>query len=928
MSTTTGKSRKTSLEDLEKGPENTKKMPDPKILPTISAPTPMMVQYLEIKAANPDCLLFYRMGDFYELFFEDAEIASAALGITLTKRGKHQGADIAMCGVPYHASDQYLQRLIKGGHRVAVCEQTESPVEAKKRGAKSVVRREVVRLVTPGTLTEDNLLDAKQHNFLACLARIRAGNDMAIAWIDISTGEFSVTATDPARLPAELARLAPKEIIFPDSLFDESIISQALLESGSALAPQPASRFDSASGERALKEQFKVAALEAFGDFNRAEIAACGGLVEYILLTQVGKMPNIRPPKKFSNEHVMLIDVATRTNLELTKTLSGERKGSLLAVIDFTTTGPGARLLAEQLSSPLADAPRINARLDAVGFFQRSNTMREQVRTNLKSCPDLGRALARLSLERGSPRDLAAIAQGLESCHKLAKVLDSPEPLEESPKLVNGIAKILEASDQGLVDLLNSALDDELPGIIREGGFIRTGYSPELDENRKLRDETRKVIAGLQNSYIDKTNIKSLKIKHNNVLGYFVDVPAQHGSALMGAPLNEIFIHRQTLANAMRFSTTELAELESAIQAAAGKSIALEFEIFAQLVAAVNQQGEEISLRAAAIAGLDVFAGLAELAVIRRYNRPIIDDSLNFDIKDGRHPVVEAALNQAGESSFIANNCNLSGNADNNEKAIWLLTGPNMAGKSTFLRQNALIALLAQMGSFVPAEHAHIGIVDRLFSRVGAADDLARGRSTFMVEMVETATILNQASDRSLVILDEIGRGTATFDGLSIAWGCVEYLHEVNKCRALFATHFHELTALSAQLVRIGNATMKVREWKGDVVFLHEVGPGAADRSYGIQVARLAGLPPAVIERAGDVLAALEERRAQTEKTETIDDLPLFNAPRSNAFASQPATENAAIKRLTETLPDEMTPRQALDALYQLKALLDDGDKT
>ncbi len=891
---------------------------------TIAPPTPMMAQYLEIKAANPDCLLFYRMGDFYELFFDDAETASRALGITLTKRGKHRGADIAMCGVPYHASDQYLQKLIKLGHRVAVCEQTESPLEAKKRGPKSVVRREVVRLVTPGTLTEDNLLDARQHNFLACIARIKASNEMAVSWVDISTGEFSVTKTDAARLPAELARLSPKEIIFPDSLLSEATINEALLECGAALAPLPSSRFDSAVGERSLKQHFKVAALEAFGDFSRAEIAACGGLIEYILLTQVGKLPNIRPPKKLSSDHVMLIDAATRTNLELTKTLSGDRKGSLLATIDFTATGPGARLLAEQLSSPLADADRVNARLDAVGFFYRSNSIRENMRSELKNCPDIGRALARLTLERGSPRDLAAIAQGLESCQKLAAIVDTPEPLDERPALVGGIAAILADYDSQLVEQLRVALSDELPAITREGGFICSGFSASLDENRKLRDDSKQIIAGLQKQYADRSGIKSLKIKHNNVLGYFVDVPAQHGKALMEEPLNETFIHRQTLANAMRFTTTELGELEQKIQSAAGKAIAIELEIFTKLVKAVCDKADEISLRAAATAGLDVFAGLAELAVVRRYSRPVVDDTLAFEITAGRHPVVEAALKKTGESDFIANDCDLSGDTNTDTKSIWLMTGPNMAGKSTFLRQNALIALLAQTGSFVPADHAHIGVVDRLFSRVGAADDLARGRSTFMVEMVETATILNQASERSLVILDEIGRGTATFDGLSIAWGCVEYLHEVNKCRALFATHFHELTALSAKLPRIGNATMKVREWKGDVVFLHEVGPGAADRSYGIQVAKLAGLPNAVIERAGDVLAALEERRSQTETSDTIDDLPLFNSARPVSTDNRSGKQNAAVEKLATIFPDELTPREALEALYKLRALMDD----
>ncbi len=890
------------------------------------APTPMMVQYLAIKQAHPDCLLFYRMGDFYELFFEDAEIASQTLGITLTKRGKHGGNDIAMCGVPYHASDQYLERLIKAGHRVAICEQTESPAEAKKRGYKSVVNREVVRLVTPGTITEDNLLDAKQHNFLASLTRIKSSHEMALAWVDISTGEFFVTTTDIDRLSAELARLGPKEIVFPDSFLSDGEISTSLLECGGALAPLPASKFDSSSCERTLKDHFKVAALEAYGEFGRAEIAACGGLVDYILLTQVGKMPTLSAPVKLADDHAMLIDVATRTNLELVKTLSGSRKGSLLATIDYTVTGPGGRLLAEHLSGPLADAKRINERLDSVSYFFQAGNIRSNVRDVLKKCPDIGRALARLTLDRGTPRDLAAIAQGIITGKQIIAALNDTGALDILPDHILQIMDVLGKDDNGLSNKLNQALGDELPSLTRDGGYIRAGYSTELDENRQLRDESRKIIASLQTRYADEVQIKTLKIKHNNVLGYFVDVPAQHGKTLMEEPHNQTFVHRQTLANVMRFTSTELGELEQKIQSAASRAVAIELQIFGELVDAVSLVANDLSQRANAIARLDVFSGLGELASARNYTRPIIDTSLAFDITGGRHPVVEAALKASGESSFISNDCNLSGNEDDDEKAILLLTGPNMAGKSTFLRQNALIALLAQMGSFVPATRAHIGTLDRLFSRVGAADDLARGRSTFMVEMVETATILNQASERSLVILDEIGRGTATFDGLSIAWGCVEHLHEVNKCRSLFATHFHELTALSTKLARMGNATMKVREWKGDVVFLHEVGPGAADRSYGIQVAKLAGLPQAVTTRAAQVLAELEEQRSENSGKNTIDDLPLFNAPIPDAPISAAKIPSAALEALKEIFPDELTPKQALDVLYELKEKLQNDD--
>ncbi len=894
--------------------------------------TPMMAQYLTIKAEHTDCLLFYRMGDFYEMFFEDAVAASAALSITLTKRGKHSGEDIPMCGVPVHAADEYLQRLIRQGFRVAVCEQTEDPSEAKKRGSKSVVKRDVVRLVTPGTLTEDTLLDARRNNYLMAVARAGGGEAYAIAWVDISTGEFVTCETDLKTLAADFARLEPGEIVVPDSVLSDPETGHLWEGFGSALTPLPASRFDSTSGERRLKEFFGVAALEGFGEFSRADKAACGALLDYVSLTQVGNMPALRPPVREHSGAAMLIDAATRANLELTRTLAGARQGSLLSVIDRSVTGAGARCLADRLSGPLTDPDRINARLDAVGFFVESSQIRGDVRGLLRGAPDLMRSLARLSLGRGGPRDLASIGTGIALARRLVHAMGEEASIVAMPQDVGAMCDGLRSDDEGLVEQLAQTLEEELPAFARDGGFVRAGFSRELDEHRRLRDESRKVIAGLQAKYADQAGVKSLKIKHNNVLGYFVEVTAQHGPGLMAAPLNETFIHRQTMANAVRFTTTELGEIESRIAMAAERALAIELDIFQKLEADVVQRTRAITRIADGMAELDVATALAELARTERYVRPGVDGSTAFRVSQGRHPVVEAALTRTGEAEFVPNDCNLSGTGDADGEAdiaarLWLLTGPNMAGKSTFLRQNALIAVLAQMGSYVPAAAAEIGVVDRLFSRVGAADDLARGRSTFMVEMVETATILNQASSRSLVILDEIGRGTATFDGLSIAWACVEHLHEINASRALFATHFHELTALAERLDQLANATMKVKEWQGEVIFLHEVGPGAADRSYGIQVAKLAGLPPAVIERASAVLEALERGDRHRAGPDLADDLPLFSAARPhNPASSARGGPSAVEQRLTEALPDELTPKAALELLYELKGLLRDRD--
>ncbi|WP_245460487.1 MULTISPECIES: DNA mismatch repair protein MutS [unclassified Mesorhizobium] len=890
--------------------------------PTMGGVTPMMEQYIEIKAANPDSLLFYRMGDFYELFFDDAEKASQALGIVLTRRGKHQGHDIPMCGVPVHAADDYLQKLIAQGFRVAVCEQIEDPAEAKKRGSKSVVRRDVVRLVTPGTITEDKLLAPSESSFLMALGRVKGGNaasqgSFALAWIDISTGAFRVAETSAERLLADIFRVDPRELIVAEPVFHDAELRPVFDVLGRVANPQPPSLFDSASATGRIARFFEVATPDSFGTFSRAELSAISGAIAYVEKTQKAERPPLSRPEREENGSTLFIDPATRANLELLRTLSGSREGSLFKAIDRTVTGGGARLLADRLMAPLTDPALISARLDSVSFFRAEARLCQGLRTNLKSVADMPRALSRLALNRGGPRDLGALSAGFEAAGAIAALFATTALPAELAAALSAIHGVPEA----LARHLGEALDDELPLIRRDGGFVRSGYSAELDEMRALRDESRKVIAGLERSLIEETGIRSLKIRHNNVLGYYIEVTANHHSIMTGSDAAKArFIHRQTMANAMRFTTTELAELESKIANAADKALGIELATFDRLTAEVVSEADSIRAGAEALAVLDVSSALALLSESEGWCRPVVDSSLAFEIAGGRHPVVEQALRRSGEGPFVANDCDLSPENGAKAGAIWLLTGPNMGGKSTFLRQNALIAILAQTGSFVPAESAHIGVVDRLFSRVGASDDLARGRSTFMVEMVETAAILNQAGERALVILDEIGRGTATFDGLSIAWAAVEYLHEKNRCRAIFATHFHEMTALAGKLSRLSNVTMRVKEWEGDVVFLHEVGKGAADRSYGVQVARLAGLPEAVVARAKQVLHQLEEGEVSGKTNRLVDDLPLFSVAVKRE-APKPAKNDVLGEALGVINPDEMTPREALEALYRLKGL-------
>jgi DNA mismatch repair protein MutS len=865
--------------------------------------TPMMAQYLEIKARHPDALLFYRMGDFYEMFFDDAVAAAEALDIALTKRGFHDGKDIPMCGVPVHAAEGYLLNLIRKGFRVAIAEQLEDPAEAKKRGYKSVVRRDVVRLVTPGTLTEDALLEARRHNYLVAFAEVR--DEGALAWADISTGEMRVMGCPLVQLGPELARLAPREVLVSEAR--ERDFANLVSDIGAALTPMARGSFDSTAADRRLCALYGVGSLEAFGTFDRAEVAAMGALVAYLDLTQKGRLPLLRPPVRESAGGTVQIDAATRRNLEITAALSGGREGSLIAAVDRTVTAPGARLLERRLSAPSRDLGLIHARLQSVAFLLAQSRMREDLRADLRRVPDMDRALSRLALDRGGPRDMTAIRAGLTQARAIAgRLRDVPEVLEAAGMALRG--------HDHLIALLDAALVAEPPLLVRDGGFIAAGHDSDLDETRALRDEGRGVIAGMQADYAARAGVPGLKIKHNNVLGYFIEVTSTHAERMLAAPLSETFIHRQTTAGQVRFTTVPLSDLETRILNAGNHALEIEKAHFEALRMAIMEHAGPIGAAARALAEVDVAAGFADIAAEQDWCMPVVDDSRAFAVTGGRHPVVERALRRQGVGPFVANDCALT---DGGTPAIWLLTGPNMAGKSTFLRQNALIALLAQAGAFVPAKSAHIGVVSALFSRVGAADDLARGRSTFMVEMVETAAILNQADDRALVILDEIGRGTATYDGLSIAWATLEHLHDVNRCRALFATHYHEMTALAGKLTGVENATVTVKEWEGDVIFLHEVRKGAADRSYGVQVARLAGLPAVVVERAKVVLEALEAGDRGGRSQTLIDDLPLFRAA---PVVARPVKASAVEDHLRAIHPDELTPMEALRLIYALKA--------
>tara|TARA_B100000700_G_scaffold326657_1_gene438842 strand:- start:1876 stop:4572 length:2697 start_codon:yes stop_codon:yes gene_type:complete len=873
--------------------------------------SPMMAQYHSIKSEYNSSLLFFRMGDFYELFFDDAKIASDALAITLTQRGKYNGHPVPMCGVPVNSAEGYIAKLIKSGFRVAICEQVEDPTEAKKRGSRAVVKRDVVRLITPGTITEEALLDSHVANYLTSIYKDE--DDIAISWCDISTGNFFTTNITAEFIDSELTRIRPGEILISDDYYEEIQKSKILKDYLEIMNPQHETLFDHKKAQERICEVFNVSTIDSFGSFTKTELSAAGAIVEYLTITQKGQIPILSIPLNLDRASTMSIDASTRRSLELVESISGDSQSSLLHTIDFTVTGAGARALVERLNGPITDADEINNRLDSISWFVTNETATNSLRDIISNIADLQRALSRITVGRGGPRDLVSIRNGLSRIPEISSIFtDALLKPKTIPEEINRLLNDLGNHDD-LVNTLSQALTTNPPMTAAEGNFVKSGYDNRLDKLIFLRDEGRKFISQLGERYKDQTGISSLKIKYNNILGYFVEVSTGNIGKL-----GDLFIHRQTLANSVRFTTTELSDLEREISAAIDSVHLYEMEIFNSLIENTINKAGKISKAANALAGLDLTSGLAVLASENNYIRPIVDNSLSFDIRGGRHPVVEViGLNK---NDFISNDCNLG-----RDEHLWLLTGPNMAGKSTFLRQNAIIAVLAQMGSFVPAEHAHIGIIDKLFSRVGAADDLARGRSTFMVEMIETAAILNQATEMSLVILDEIGRGTATYDGLSIAWATVEHLHEVNHCRGLFATHFHELTRLSDKLQYLSCYTMRVKEWKGDVIFLHSVDKGSADRSYGIHVAQLAGLPYAVIERAREVLELVEQGNTGNKITQLTHDLPLFSASQEvNKNKKENFEDLDKLRQMIIDLnPDDLTPRDALELIYKLKLVND-----
>lgn len=864
-------------------------------------PTPMMEQYLALKQEAQGSLLFYRMGDFFELFFEDARAAAGILDIALTTRGEHGGQPVPMCGVPVHAAESYLARLIRAGQRVAIAEQVETPDEAKARAkregrpaSKALVKRDIVRLVTAGTLTEEALLNPRAANRIAALAEVRG--DIGIASCDISTGEMVLEQCAPEMLGAHLARIGASEVVVPEG-WDHG---------PEDAVDHPRAAFSSDNGTARLKSVHSVATLDGFGSFTRPMLAASGGLIDYLDHVGRGSLPLLLPPTARTGSAGMAMDEATRASLEILQTQQGGRNGSLIATVDRCATGAGSRLLAEDLSAPLTDRAQIEDRLAMVQFWRDRPIERAELRDALRSLPDIGRALGRVMAGRGSPRDLGQVRDGLAEASRIKERIcaqsDRPAPLDALVPTLGGHG--------ALVDHFSRALVSSPPTERASGGFIAEGYDAALDELRAISGNARRAIAAMEARYREETGIASLKIKHNGVLGYFIEVPSRHGDRLMEADSG--FTHRQTMKGAVRFNSVALHEEASRISEAGGRALAAEETHFEQLVGEVAASCEAIAATASALARLDVSAGNAERAAESDWARPELVDEPHLAITSGRHPVVEAALAKSGER-FVANDCELA--PDNR---LWLIGGPNMGGKSTFLRQNALIVLLAQAGCFVPAQSARIGLVDRLFSRVGASDNLARGRSTFMVEMVETAAILSQATPNSFVILDEVGRGTSTYDGLALAWAVVEAVHSRIACRCLFATHYHELSRLADSCEALSLHHVRAREWKGDLVLLHELAAGPADRSYGLAVAKLAGVPAGVVARAAQVLEKLEQARAETGGIAAgLGDLPLF------AAAQESEPEQTAEQRLAQSLAamdlDTLSPREALDLLYDLK---------
>lgn len=879
--------------------------------------TPMMQQYLDVKARYNDHLLFYRMGDFYELFYDDALTASRALDIVLTRRGKAEGNSVPMCGVPHHAYESYLNKLIKMGFRVAICDQLETPEEAKKRGGyKAVVKRDVIRVVTPGTLTEDNLLDASACNYLLAVNVNKAGK-LALAWCDISTGEIYYTATDKKDLASEVERIAPKEIILNEELLNNREFSEFVNTHRKILCSHAKSFFEADKSERKIKSAFGVTTTDSFGKIEKEEMGAIGALIEYLEITQVGKLPHLSFPKRNAENSFLEIDSASFNNLEIFK--SSEGGTSLFALLNQTSTNAGSRLLQKILARPLLNKKEIENRLNSVEFFMNNKDIANDVRETLKSIPDFERILSRIHLNRSNPRDIAVLRDGLQAALKLSEIFTfaNNQPPAELKENVNNIGNF-----DSLIKLLSEAIEEFPPIALNEGGFIKAGFNAKLDDYRNIRQNSEKIKNELQDKYIKETGINTLKIKDNNVIGMFIEVTAMHVDKIPG-----YFIHRQSLANNIRYTTEELRKVENEIINAATYAINLENELYQKLREEIILFSEKLIKSSAAISYIDVLNAFAFLSKKNDYCRPEISDNIEFIVEEGRHPIVESSIkNQKEKQEFITNSLSIT-----SKQNLWLITGPNMSGKSTFLRQNALIAIMAQVGCFVPAKSVKLGVVDKIFSRVGASDNIAKGHSTFMVEMIETASILNNSTNRSFVILDEIGRGTATFDGLAIAWSTLEHIHDNIKCRCLFATHYHELNSLEKELKNLACYTTQIKEWDGEIIFMHKVIPGKANQSYGVHVAKLAGIPKNVIERANEILAILVRENKGNENEILANSLPLFkveietkNSENGAEFDSTllNSSEREILNQIKDIDTNNLSPIQALNLLSDLSKKL------
>ncbi len=823
----------------------------------MSAPTPMMAQYMGMRKSLPaDIILFYRLGDFYEMFFEDAKSAAPIMNVALTKRG-----GTPMCGVPYHAAQNYIARLLKAGKRVAIAEQTSTPVPGK------LVDREIARILSPGSIDDLTLLDDQRPNYLAALSKIK--NSYGLAAIDHTTGEFIIAEfTDQAQLLDELARISPSEIIIPDhqiSDFSENH-PHALPYDGYTFLPEHAVDL--------LKSHYNIHSLDGFGCANLQAASAAAGAALHYLTTQLRRpCEHLLPPKLLDNEKHVLIDAASQRNLDLTESRSG-KKHTLLAVLDRTATPMGARLLRTWLLHPLRDQEILTARQNTIAALLAEPFLLSKARESLKNIRDIERTTSRLSQNSGNPRDLQSLSVSLSNIPALKEVL---LPLITDHSAL--AAKLHELPE--LLQILETALSEEPPAQIKDGNIIADGHSKELDELRAASRSGKDWIAKLQQDERKRTGIDSLKIKFNNVFGYFIEITKSH---LQKVP--DDYTRKQTMANAERYITPALKEMENKVLGAEERSKQLEYELFLELRQEVVKNLKELQETAAAIAEIDTLCALAETAQLHRHTRPTLTQGTELIIENGRHPVLEQTLT---DTKFVPNDTELLPESSR----LQILTGPNMAGKSTYIRQLALITLMAQIGAYVPADSATIGLTDRIFCRVGASDDISRGQSTFMVEMSETALILNHATEKSLVILDEIGRGTATFDGLSIAWAVAEHLHDETKCRTLFATHYHELTDLANTRDAVVNCNVAVREWNEEIIFLHKILPGSADKSYGIQVARLAGLPKPVLARAKAILSHLEmnstkpaakDKHPKPKTTKLEDNLPEANSPQMNLF--------------------------------------------